>query len=491
MSPRQAEVEAVVGKLPSQMYIGGAHVDAASGQRLDTLDPGTGAVIGSVPAGGDADIDTAVANAKTALKGPWADMTPRDRGRMLWAIGEAIRENAERFALVETLDQGKPLNEARGSIQRTADYFCYYAGMVDKLQGETIPLGNRKTCFTLLEPIGVTGHIVPWNVPVSMIARGIAPALACGNTAVVKPAEDTPLSAILLAELMVETGLPPGVLNLVTGYGEVAGAALAAHKDVGHVTFTGSVQTGKAVMTAAAGHLASVTLELGGKSPHLILKDADLDKVVPNALAGVYRNAGQICSAGTRLLAEEAICDELTERLVEGARNMTVGHGLDNPDMGPLISNRQLQTVTGYVERAKDRGIEFLTGGNAAVIAGCEGGYYFEPTVAAQVPASDELAQEEVFGPVLAVMRVDSLEDAIKIANSTAYGLAAGIHTQDISKAMTFARQVEAGQVFINGYHSAGDTVPFGGFKQSGIGREKGLAALANYCETKAVTITT
>ncbi len=490
MSARLAEVEAVTGPLPSQMFIGGTHVDANSGERFETFDPGTGAVIGSVPAGADVDIDAAVENAKRALTGPWGQMTPRDRGRLLWDVGEAIRAHAERFALIETLDQGKPLNEARGTIQRTADYFCYYAGMVDKLQGETIPLGTNKTCFTLLEPIGVTGHIVPWNVPVSMVARGVAPALACGNTAVVKPAEDTPLSAILLAELMIEIGIPPGVCNIVTGFGEVAGAALAAHKDVGHVTFTGSVATGKAVMTAAATHLASVTLELGGKSPHLILKDADLDKVVPNALAGVYRNAGQICSAGTRLLAEEAICDELTERLAEGARKMTVGHGLDNPDMGPLISNRQLQTVTGYVERAKERGIEFLTGGNAPSIKGCEGGYFFEPTVAAHVPAGDELAQEEVFGPVLAVMRVGSLEEAVEIANGTDYGLAAGIYTQDISKAMTFARQVEAGQVFINGYHSSGDTVPFGGFKQSGIGREKGLAALGNYCETKAITIT-
>lgn len=491
MSPRLAEVEAVAGKLPSKMFIGGQHVDGIGGQRLDTFDPGTGAVIGAVPAGDGADIDAAVSNAKTALHGPWAEIMPRDRGRLLWSIGEAIRASADRFALIETLDQGKPLNEARSSIERTADYFCYYAGMVDKLQGETIPLGPNKTCFTLLEPIGVTGHIVPWNVPVSMIARGVAPALACGNTAVVKPAEDTPLSAILLAELMVETGLPSGVVNVVTGYGHEAGAALAAHNDVGHVTFTGSVATGKSVMTAAASHLASVTLELGGKSPHLVLKDADLERVVPNALAGVYRNAGQICSAGTRLLAEEAICDELTERLVDGARKMTVGHGLDNPDMGPLVSNRQLQTVTGYVERAKERGVEFLTGGSAAVVEGAEGGYFFEPTVAAQVPASDELAQEEVFGPVLAVMQVKSLDDAIEIANSTTYGLAAGIHTQDISKAMKFARHVEAGQVFINGYHSAGDTVPFGGFKQSGIGREKGLAALANYCETKAITVTT
>ncbi len=472
------------------MYIAGTLVDALDGARFESVDPGTGAVIASLPSGQRGDIDQAVADSKTALKGPWADIAPRARGRLLWKIGEAIRGQAERFALVETLDQGKPYKEAFATIQRTADYFCYYAGMADKLQGETIPLGNNKTCFTILEPIGVTGHIVPWNVPVSMVARGVAPALACGNVAVVKPAEDTPLSAIMLAELMVECGLPAGVCNVVTGYGETAGAALAEHPDVGHVTFTGSVSTGKSVMMAAAAHLASVTLELGGKSPHLILKDADLDKVAPDALNAVYRNAGQICSAGTRLLVEEPIREELTERLVEGSKKMVLGHGLDNPDMGPLVSNRQLQTVTGYTQRARERGIEFACGGNPAAVEGCEGGFFFEPTIAANVPADDELAREEVFGPVLSIMSVDDIEQAIEIANRTEYGLAAGVHTRDISAAMKYARSVEAGQVFINGYHGAGDTVPFGGFKQSGIGREKGLAALANYCETKAITVT-
>ncbi len=472
------------------MYLAGNHVDALDGERFDSIDPGTGAAIGSVPSGQRADIDNAVENSKAALNGPWAKLTPRARGQLLWKIGEAIRAQADRFALVETLDQGKPYMEASATIQRTADYFCYYAGMADKLQGETIPLGDNKTCFTILEPIGVTGHIVPWNVPVSMVARGVAPALACGNVAIVKPAEDTPLTAIMLAELMVECGLPAGVCNVVTGYGETAGAALAEHPDVGHVTFTGSVSTGKSVMTAAAKHLASVTLELGGKSPHLILKDANLDKVVPDALNAVYRNAGQICSAGTRLLVEEPVREELTERLVESSRKMVLGHGLDNPDMGPLVSNRQLQTVTGYTQRARERGIDFPCGGNPAVVEGCEGGFFFEPTIAANVPADDELAMEEVFGPVLAIMSVEDVDQAIEIANSTAYGLAAGVHTRDIAAAMKYARSVEAGQVFINGYHGAGDTVPFGGFKQSGIGREKGLAALANYCETKAITVT-
>ncbi|MCP4248995.1 MAG: aldehyde dehydrogenase family protein, partial [bacterium] len=284
---------------------------------------------------------------------------------------------------------------------------------------------SKKVCFTERVPIGVTGHIVPWNVPISMVARGLGPALACGNTAVVKPAEDTPLTAILLARLMQETGLPPGVVNVVTGHGAEAGQALSEHPAVRHLTFTGSVATGKRVMTAAARHLASVTLELGGKSPHLILKDADLGRATPDILAGVYKNAGQICSAGTRLLVERSVHAELVSRLIEGAEAIELGHGLDNPDMGPLISGRQLQAVVGFADRARSRGIDFVTGGVPATVPGCEGGSFFAPSIADNVPPDDELAQAEVFGPVLSVIPVDDLGQAIEIANNTAYGLAA------------------------------------------------------------------
>lgn len=478
------------GPLPDYMVLDGQRVLAGSRDQIETVDPGSGLTLSCVPAGTADDIDAAVGAAKRALSGPWGHMAPKDRGRLLWAVGERVRGEAKRLALIETLDSGKPLRDAEATVQRTADYFCYYAGMVDKLEGTSVPLGKSKVCFTERVPIGVTGHIVPWNVPISMVARGLGPALACGNTAVVKPAENTPLTAMLLVELMEQVGVPPGVVNVVSGYGSIAGQALSEHKDVRHLTFTGSVRTGKSVMTAAATHLASVTLELGGKSPHLVLRDADLDKAVPDVLAGVFKNAGQICSSGTRLLTERSIHDELVNRLVSGTEAMRLGHGLDNPDMGPLISRRQVQTVAGFAERARERGIDFVTGGETARVEGCEGGCFFQPTLADNVPPGDELAQAEVFGPVLSVICVDDLDHAIEIANGTAYGLAAGIHTNDLTKAMRFARGVEAGQVFINGYHNAGDTVPFGGMKDSGIGREKGLAALDAYCEIKAITMT-
>ena len=487
---RWTDAIASAGDLPTHMVIDGERVPVDGRSVIETFDPGCGLPLPAVPAATLEDANASVSAAKTALDGPWATMPPKQRGQLLWAIGERIRSEAGRLALIETLDSGKPLRDAEITVQRTADYFCYYAGIVDKLEGTTVPLGASKVCFTERVPIGVTAHIVPWNVPISMVARGLAPALACGNTAVVKPAEDTPLTAILLAELAQDAGLPPGVVNVVTGPGSIVGQALSEHRDVGHVTFTGSVGTGKKVMTAAATHLASVTLELGGKSPHLVLPDADLDRAVPDVLTSVYKNAGQICSAGTRLLVQRKVHGELVERLVEGAEKMILGHGLDNPDMGPLISARQLQAVAGFTARARERGIALVTGGDPVSIEGCEGGHFFAPTIADSVPPDDELAQTEIFGPVLCVIPVEDVEHAVEIANGTAYGLAAGIHTKDISAAMRFARGVDAGQVFINGYHGAGDTVPFGGSKDSGIGREKGLAALEAYCQTKAVTVT-
>ncbi|MEM7171811.1 MAG: aldehyde dehydrogenase family protein [Pseudomonadota bacterium] len=489
MSKWRAAIEKA-GPLPSYMLIEGGRVALDGRDEIETRDPGSGEYLTAVPSGTKGDVAHAVTAAKSALSGPWADLDPKARGRLLYKAGEAIEDQVERLAFIETLDSGKPLNDARVTVQRTADFFRYYGAMVDKLEGTTVPLGDEKLCFTERIPLGVTGHIVPWNVPISMVARGLAPALACGNTAVIKPAEDTPLTAIMLVEILQSVGLPPGVVNVVTGRGSVAGQALSEHPEVDHLTFTGSVGTGKKVMTAAAGHLASVTLELGGKSPHLVLQDADLDRAVPDILKGVYKNAGQICSAGTRLLVERPIHNTLMDRLVAGAESYVVGHGLDNPDMGPLISARQLETVTGFVTRAHDRGLGFSTGGEPLKVPGCEGGHFFAPTIADNVPPDDELAQSEIFGPVLSVIPVDSLGQAIQIANGTAYGLAAGVHTADISKAFRFARAVQAGQVFVNGYHSAGDTVPFGGMKDSGIGREKGLAALNAYCQVKAVTVT-
>lgn len=478
------------GPFSTHMLIDGERVNADGRDLIEILDPGSGAVLAQIAAGTTVDINAAVEAAKRALAGPWAGTSPKDRSRLLWAIGEKIRDNLDRFTLVETLDSGKPKRDAKVSVERTADFFCYYAGMADKLEGTTVPLGKDKVCFTEKVPVGVTGHIVPWNVPISMVARSLAPALACGNTAVIKPAEDTPLTAIMLADVMEEAGLPTGVVNVVTGYGRDAGDALSRHKDVRHIAFTGSVATGKAVMTAAASHVASVTLELGGKSPHLVLRDADLDKAAPNVLGAVFKNAGQICSSGTRLLIDRPIHQQFVEILVDQTEQMQLGHGLGNPDMGPLISPRQLQTVVGFSDRARERGMSILTGGEPAHVEGCENGNFFTPTIVDTVPPDDELAQSEIFGPILSVIPVDGLDEAIAIANDSAFGLAAGIHTKDIEKAMRYARGVEAGQIFVNGYHSSGDTVPFGGMKESGIGREKGLAALDAYYELKAITVT-
>ena len=478
------------GELPDYLYIDGQRVRDATLDTIETHDPASGLWLATVPAGSRQSIDAAVAAAKRALHGPWADLKPRERGRLMWRAGEAIRAQVDRLALIETLDSGKPLRDARAGVERTADYFCYYAGIVDKLEGTTVPLGRDKICYTEKVPIGVTGHIIPWNVPINMVARGLGPALACGNTAVIKPAEDTPLTALLVVDILEEAGIPPGVVNIVTGHGGVAGQALAEHPDVRHVTFTGSVATGKSVMIAAAQHVASVTLELGGKSPHVIMADADLGRAVPDILKAVFNNSGQICSAGTRLLVERSIQDELVRALVVKSEGLRLGHGLDNPDLGPLISGRQLSAVAGFTERARERGIEFATGGRAVTIEGCEQGHFFAPSIAVNVPDDDELARDEVFGPVLSVIPIDSLEQAIDIGNDSDYGLAAGIHTRDIGKAMRYARAIEAGQVYINGYHASGDTVPFGGMKHSGVGREKGLAALDAYYEIKSVIIT-
>lgn len=474
--------------LPKHMVIGGECVEAAGGQRFATLDPATGIAFAEVPAGGPEDVDRAVESAKKALKGPWLKTTPAERGRILTRTAALIRRDKEKLARIETLDCGKPLRESRGDIETAAGYFEYYAGMADKLQGDTIPLGPDYISFTLHEPVGVTAHIIPWNYPMVTTARGVAPALAAGNTAVVKPAEQTPLTALLLADLLAEAGLPAGVYNAVTGFGPEVGAPLSAHPDVAHVTFTGSVATGKAVMKAAAEHVASVTLELGGKSPVVVLADADLDAAVEGTLKAIYTNAGQVCSAGSRLVVERRLHNAMMERLVARAEKLVLGHGLDDAPLGPLVSDEQLRRVADFVAAARKRGVTVATGGSPATVKGLEGGYFFAPTIFDNVKTTDAVAQEEIFGPVLTVQIVDSPEEAVAIGNSTRYGLVAGIYTADIGRALRFARDIDAGQVFINQYFAGGVATPFGGVKNSGFGREKGLAALASYFRVKCVT---
>lgn len=488
MSPHHKVPEGIV--LPSYMFIHGERIEVGELGTTAVLDPGSGVAMTEMPTGGASEVLRAVESSATALDLGWASMHPTGRAEILFKAGQLVRDNADRLAMIETLDVGKPLSASLRSVLRTAEYFTFYAGAVDKTGGQSIPLGPDKVCFTERVPIGVTGHIIPWNVPISTVARGLAPALACGNTAVIKPAEEASMTSVLLAELLIDAGVPPGVVNVVTGPGRVVGQALAEHPDVGHLTFTGSVETGKRVMVAAASHVASVTLELGGKSPQIVLSDADLDHAAADVARNVFSNAGQICSGGTRLLVERSVHKTMVDRLVDIASNMTVGHGLDEPNMGPIISERQRASVAGFVDRARDRGIHFPTGGEAPRVDGFDEGFYYRPTIADDVEASDELAQVEIFGPVLTVIPVDDVDHAIEVANGTEFGLAAGVHTKDISKALRIAREVSAGQVYVNGYHSAGDTVPFGGMKQSGLGREKGLLGLDAYSEIKAITIT-
>jgi len=476
------------GDLPTRMFVGGEWWSGSSREQICTLDPATGKVLAEVPAATAEDVDTAVSAAREACGGRWKTITPAERSRILYRTAGLIRRDAARLAHVESLDSGKPLREAKGDIETSARYFEYYAGMADKLQGDTIPLGPDYISFTLHEPLGVTAHIIPWNFPLVTTARGVAPALAAGNTAVVKPAEETPLTALLLGPLLAEAGLPAGVYNVVTGTGEGAGAHLVGHPDVTHVTFTGSVETGKIVMATAARHVASVTLELGGKSPIVVLADADLDSAIEGSMKAIFTNAGQVCSAGSRLIVDRSIRDAMLARLAAATRALTVGRGIDDPGVGPLVSPRQLSRVANYVSDARSRGLEILTGGNTLTLPDLERGNFFEPTLVTCSRPEDRLVQEEIFGPVLVIQTADTAEEALTLANGTDFGLVAGIYTRDITRALRLARDIDAGQVFINQFFAGGVETPFGGNKNSGFGREKGLEALRNYFRVKTVT---
>ncbi len=474
--------------LPTQMSIGGQHVEALAGRRLETIDPATGKAFADFPAADAGDVDRAVIDSKRALRGEWRNLTPINRGRILARAAALIRRDAEWLAAIETFDSGKPLGESRGDVETAATYFEYYAGISDKLQGDTIPLGPDYISMTLHEPVGVTAHIIPWNFPLVTTARGVAPALAAGNTAVVKPATQTPLTAMALADLLREAGLPAGVYNVITGRGSEIGDVLTGHPDVDHVTFTGSVQTGIGVMKKTAECVTSVTLELGGKSPVVVLADADIDAAVEGTLKAIYLNAGQVCSAGSRLVIERKVHAQMMQKLIARTEALTIGHGLTAPQLGPLISDSHRKSVAAYVEGARLRGISVAAGGRQVSVAGCENGFFYAPTILDDVASADAVIQEEIFGPVLSVQIVDSAEQAIDVANDTPFGLCAGIYTRDVTRALRFARDIQAGQVFINQYFAGGVPTPFGGTKLSGFGREKGLAALASYYQVKCIT---
>ncbi|WP_454685383.1 aldehyde dehydrogenase family protein [Ancylobacter moscoviensis] len=473
--------------LPDRHFIDGGWVPPAAGNRMESFDPGRAAPFASFAAGRAEDVDLAVEAASRAMRGRWRDMAPPERGRLLVRVAELIRERVARLALVECVDSGKTLGEAAGDVETAARYFDYYGGAADKLQGDYFPLGRDTMSFSLREPVGVTAHIVPWNYPISTFSRSVAPALAAGCTAVVKPAETTPLSALMMAELIAEAGAPPGVCNVVTGTGPQAGAPLSGHPGIHHVTFTGSVATGVGVMQAAAPNIASVTLELGGKSPLIALADCDLDAAVEGALWAIFANAGQICSAGSRLVVERAIHGAFLERLVARAQALRVGHGLRANDFGAVNSDLHLARIAAHVEGARARGREILTGGRTLLDAEEGNGWFYAPTIIDALPADDPCVQEEIFGPVLAVQVVEDAEQALAAANGTRYGLMAGIYTRDITRALRLARDIDAGQVTINEYWAGGICVPFGGTRASGFGREKGLEGLSAYLRTKSI----
>lgn len=473
-----------------KMLIGGEWYAGARKEVFSTIDPGNGEVLAEVARGYEEDIQQAVGAAQHAFEHTeWASDHPRKRATVLYRIAQRIREHAEELAVTESLDSGKPLRQAKQDVESSAQYFEFYAGAADKLFGHTIPLGSRYLDYTVREPIGVTAHITPWNYPLAVATRGIAPALAAGNTVVHKPAEQTPLTALRLGELAIEAGLPAGVLNIVPGFGPDAGAALAKHPGINHLTFTGSVQTGTVVMQMAAENVVPVTLELGGKSPNIVFADTNFEPVVKSALRAIFQNAGQTCSAGSRLLLEESIHDRFVAALAKETERLRLGHGLSDPDLGPIVSEEQLERVLGYLDVGKREGAKVVTGGSRAEEGELKRGFFVHPTLFDDVQGSMRIAQEEIFGPVLAILTFREPEEALNIANDTPYGLVAGIWTRDIGKAHYLAARIKAGQIYINNYFGDGVAAPFGGYKKSGFGREKGLEALEHYTQVKNVCV--
>ncbi len=465
-------------------------IESANSDPIPSLDPATGETLAYIQAGSKTDVDAAVKAARAAFKtGEWASMTPAARGKLLWKMAELIEANIDELAELETLDQGKPLYVGRwAEIPGAAEQFRYFGGMATKIQGATIPSsinyqpeGKKVFAYTSKEAIGVVAAIVPWNSPLVLTAMKLAPALAAGCTVVLKPAENTSLTAIRLGELFIDAGFPPGVLNIITGYGHTAGAALAAHMDVDKVSFTGSTNTGRAILDSAKGNMKKVTLELGGKSPVVILGDADLDLAIPGAANAIFFNGGQVCIAGSRLYAHRSVFDKVVDGVSEAASAMKLGHGL-NPttQMGPLVSAVQADSVSGFIERAKKAGASIVTGGE-------RDNCFISPTVIADVKQSMEIVQEEVFGPVITCTAFDDISEVTDLSNNSQYGLAASIWTESLSSAHRLAADIRAGTVWINSHAMYDASLPIGGMKQSGWGRDSGAQAIENYLEEKTV----
>jgi aldehyde dehydrogenase (NAD+)/phenylacetaldehyde dehydrogenase len=484
---------ALVDRLPRKHLIGGRWVDGLSDATFETVDPATGAVLATLPAGNAADVDRAVRAARTAYEETWRELSPAAKGRCLLRLADLIDENAEELATIETLDVGKPLTESQYvDIALTGEVYRYYGGWATKIHGQTLPVSpvvGTAFAYTRREPYGVVGCIVPWNFPFLLTSWKLGPALAAGNTIVLKPAENTSLSSLRLGELFEEAGFPDGVLNIVTGLGHEAGQAVAEHPGIDTVSFTGSTATGRRILQASVATLHPVHLELGGKSPNIVLADADLDAAVQGAFTAIFVNQGQVCCAGSRLYVESKVHDEVVERLAAEAEEIVLGHGLDaDTTMGPLVSKVQQDRVAGYVEAGLAAGATCRTGGGRGD-GDLAGGYFYRPTLLTGVDDDMTVAREEIFGPVLSVMSFEDVDEVVRRANDSSYGLAAGIWTKDISKAHTIAHRLQAGLVWINAYNMLDPTAPFGGFKQSGFGRDLGEEGLHAYTQTKTVWI--
>ena len=483
-TPTQATIVPSVIRL----LINNCWVPSESGKTFPTMNPSTGEEICQVAEADAADVDKAVIVARAAFEGPWRKLRASERGRLLHRLADLIEKNADELAQLETLDSGKPISVAKAvDVAKTVACYRYFAGWADKVHGKTIPIDGDFFCYTRHEPIGVVGQIIPWNYPMLMQSWKLAPALATGNTVVMKPAEQTPLSALRIGELVIEAGFPDGVVNLLPGFGPTAGAAIARHMDVDKVAFTASTEVGRLIMEAAAkSNLKRITLELGGKSPNIVFADTDLDEAVEGAHMGVFVNQGQSCCAGSRVFVEEKIYQQFVEKSVARARKRRVGDPLDpTTEQGPQVDQSQFDSVMGYIDSGRSDGATLACGGEPVG----NRGYFIQPTVFADVRDEMKIARQEIFGPVMSVIAFKDVDEVIARANRTNYGLAAGVWTRDIKKAHAVANAMRAGTVWVNCYHVLDTRAPFGGFKQSGIGRELGEYGLQEYTEVKTVTV--
>ncbi len=476
------------------MFVDGAWRQAQSGEVIEARNPADGSLLATVPKGGSADIDAAVASARKAFDGPWSKFTPFERQALLLRIADRFEAEWETLCLSDTLDMGMPIQRTLANSRRVLGMLRFYAGQAVTIHGQTIPNSFPGEIYssTVREPIGVVGAIIPWNAPIAGSIWKIAPALATGCTVVLKPSEEASLTVLMIARIMQEAGLPDGVLNVVTGLGTEAGAALAAHPDVDKIVFTGSTVTGQAIARAATGNLKRVSLELGGKSPVIVCRDADIEKAVPVAAMAVFANSGQICIAGSRLFVAREIHDEFVRRVANYASGLRIGHGIDpDTDIGPIISARQAERIAGYLDAGAREGAEVLTGGGRADGPALDGGHFIQPTVFGGVSDTMTIAREEIFGPVISALPFDTIDEVVERANATPYGLAAGVFSTHLGTAHKLAHRLKAGSVWVNMYHAIDPAVPFGGVKMSGYGREGGTEHLDEYLDTKAIWINT